>query len=270
MTMTITSSLPPFPSLITMQTKNLCHEEKEEKRLGRIEAAFRKFDLDGDGYLRWVQILDMIVFHLNFIPIQRKIVFEHFINFTVHKPSLKTSISNDNESKFCIFYCGQILCDSADSTEASSEWHLWLNVKVCLIVDCDQNVGLLTSPDPLQMSYAHNIGWFMISPKVSGLNGTGLLTHKWLCSSWTQCVHLYFCFETGCPCKVSPIQPSWEEFQQIGLEEESARRIFHSSQQVSFPLVFDIWSIWFLVFPLMHQDKNFQIHLVFPWIDFSR
>ena len=25
---------------------------------------------------------------------------------------------------------------------------------------------------------------------------------------------------------------SWEEFQQIGLEEESARRIFHSSQQV--------------------------------------
>ena len=28
-------------------------QEKEEKRLGRIEAAFRKFDLDGDGYLRW-------------------------------------------------------------------------------------------------------------------------------------------------------------------------------------------------------------------------
>ena len=27
-------------------------QEKEEKRLGRIEAAFRKFDLDGDGYLR--------------------------------------------------------------------------------------------------------------------------------------------------------------------------------------------------------------------------
>ena len=58
-------------------------------------------------------------------------------------------------------------------------------------------------------------------------------------------VHLYFCFDTGCPCKVSPIQPSWEEFQQIGLEEESARRIFHSSQQVPFPLVFDIWSIWY-------------------------
>ena len=119
-------------------------------------------------------------------------------------------------------------------------------------------------------------------------------------------VHLYFCFDTGCPCKVSPIQPSWEEFQQIGLEEESARRIFHSSQQVPFPLVFDIWSIWYLenipfsrflppntifiwylmfhqhthqtpfqnlydfnvpplpVFPLMHQDKNIQIHLIFP------
>jgi len=28
-------------------------QEKEEKRLGRIEAAFRKFDLDGDGYLSW-------------------------------------------------------------------------------------------------------------------------------------------------------------------------------------------------------------------------
>ena len=71
---------PPLSILITIQTKNLCHEEKEEKRLGRIEAAFRKFDLDGDGYLRWVQILDMIVFHLNFIPIQRKIVFEMYIS----------------------------------------------------------------------------------------------------------------------------------------------------------------------------------------------
>ena len=79
MTITITSSPLPFPSLITIQTKNLCHEEKEEKRLGRIEAAFRKFDLDGDGYLRWVQILDMI-FYLHFIPIQRKIVFEMYIS----------------------------------------------------------------------------------------------------------------------------------------------------------------------------------------------
>ena len=34
------------------QNDNGCPQEKEEKRLGRIEAAFRKFDLDGDGYLR--------------------------------------------------------------------------------------------------------------------------------------------------------------------------------------------------------------------------
>ena len=173
-----------------MQTKNLCHEEKEEKRLGRIEAAFRKFDLDGDGYLRWVQILDMIVFSSSFYSdtTQDCVWNVHFINFTVHKPSFK---SINNESKFCIFYCGKILCESADSAAASSEWHLWLNVKVCLIVDCGQNVGLLTSTNPLQMSYAHNIGRFMISLKVSGLNGTGLLTHKGMCSSWTQCVYLF-------------------------------------------------------------------------------
>ena len=44
------------------------------------------------------------------------------------------------------------------------------------------------------------------------------------CAHW-HCVH---CFPFKCD------QSSWDEFQQIGLEEESARRIFHSSQQVLF------------------------------------
>ena len=42
---------PPSP-YEPPQNDKCCHQEKEEKRLGRIEAAFRKFDLDGDGYLR--------------------------------------------------------------------------------------------------------------------------------------------------------------------------------------------------------------------------
>ena len=46
---------------------------------------------------------------------------------------------------------------------------------------------------------------------------------------------------------------SWEEFQQIGLEEESARRIFHSSQQV----------YWYLT-PASRCLRYLVPHFIFP------
>ena len=54
MTMILTNLFPPNwnPNNSFLSLTMTATQEKEEKRLGRIEAAFRKFDLDGDGYLR--------------------------------------------------------------------------------------------------------------------------------------------------------------------------------------------------------------------------
>ena len=47
--------------------------------------------------------------------------------------------------------------------------------------------------------------------------------------------------------------------------------MFHQhTHQTPFQNLYDFNVPPLPVFPLMHQDKNIQIHLIFPWIDFSR